>query len=77
MERKLLSFDQVQAAGVKAQCSSLLRHLESLGPGSSAAAGRRREALRLFRAWGRELESFMWSVRQDRNVLRKGFGKVD
>ena len=68
---------KLSLAAIKAQCSSLLGRLESLGPGSSAAAGRRREALGLARKWDRELEEYNRSVLQGRNVLRKGFGKVD
>ena len=68
---------KLSLAAVKAQSSSLLGRLESLGPGSAAASGRRGEALKLSWLWGRELQAHRLSARQGENVLRQGFAKLD
>ena len=64
-------------AAVKAQCHSLLGRLEGLGPGSLAAAGRRKRAEEMERLWVRERRAHNLATKQGFNVLRKGFGKTD
>ena len=68
---------KLSVAAVKAQCSSLLGRLEVMGPGVSAAAGRRREALERVRNWGTEREMYCRAIRQSHNIVRKGFSKLD
>ena len=59
-------------AAVKAQCHSLLGRLEGLGPGATAAAGRRRRAEEQERLWARERRAHNLSVKQGFNVHRRG-----
>ena len=63
----------MSVAAVKAQFSSLLGRLENLGPGSTAAAGRRREVLDLERRWRNERLAHAVSLRHRRNIVRRGF----
>ena len=64
-------------ASVRAQCHSLLGRLDGLGPGATAAAGRRRMAEEQERLWGRERRAYNLSVKQGFNIHRRGFAKVD
>ena len=64
-------------ASVRAQCHSLLGRLDGLGPGATAAAGRRRMAEEQERLWGRERRAHNLSVKQGFNIHRRGFAKVD
>ena len=70
--RKTLS-----VAAVRAQCYSLLGRLESLGPGATTAAGRRRRALEQERLWARERRADAMAARQGFNLVRRGFAKLD
>ena len=64
-------------AAVKAQCHSLLGRLEGIGPGATAAAGRRSMADDQDRLWARERWAHNLSVKQGFNVHRRGFAKID
>ena len=64
-------------ASVRAQCHSLLGRLDGLGPGATAAAGRRRMAEEEERLWANERRAYNLSVKQDFNVHRRGFAKVN
>ena len=64
-------------ATIKAQCLSLLGRLESLGPGASAAASRRRQTSELERQFRLQQEAHRLSVRQGWAVHRTGFAKLD
>ena len=64
-------------ATVKAQSLSLLGRLETLGPGVSQAASRRRQAAELDRQWRLEQQAHSLSVRQGRAIHRTGFAKLD
>jgi hypothetical protein len=64
-------------ATVKAQTLSLLGRLESLGPGSRAAAGRRAQATQLERGWMLEERSTALANSRGWNVCRTGFAKLD
>ena len=68
---------RVSIAAVKAQCTSLLGRLGAMGPGAVLAAGRRRGALEVERRWERERRAQLVSSRQSRNILRRGFAKLD
>ena len=68
---------KLSVAAVRAQSSSLLGRLESLGPGSAAAVGRRKEVQELSRRWARERRAFQLSCRQGFNLIRRGFSKLD
>ena len=68
---------KLSIAAEKAQSHSLLGRLEDLGPGASAAAGRRRRALEQERLWARERQAYDLSVKQGFNIHRRGFAKVD
>ena len=68
---------RVSVGAVKAQSSSLLGRLDSMGPGVVAAAGRRRGAMEVERRWERERRAQQISSRQSWNVLRRGFAKLD
>ena len=63
-------------AAVKAQCHTLLGRLEVIGPGSAAAAGRRRYAEEQERRWRRERQAILLSERQGRNLVRRGFARL-
>ena len=67
---------QISVAAVKAQCSSLLGRLESLGPGVAAAQGRRKETIELDRRLSRERQAHRMSIRQGRNIIRRGFAML-
>ena len=60
-----------------AQSHSLLGRLEGLGRGVDIAMGRRQEALELERQWRREKQATALSLRNGRNILRRGFAKLD
>ena len=64
-------------ATIKAQCLSLLGRLEGLGPGASAAVGRRRHAQELDRQWRLQQRAHNVSVRQGWAIHRSGFAKLD
>ena len=64
-------------AGVRAQCCSLLGRLETLGPGTAAAVGRRRQVAELERRWRLERQAHALSERQGWNIHRTGFAKTD
>ena len=62
---------------VRCQAHSLLGRLEALGPGASAAAGRRWQAAELERCWRREERSHTLATAQGWSAYRTGFGKLD
>ena len=68
---------RVSVAAVKGQCLSLLGRLEVLGPGTTAAAGRRKWALVQEQRWRRDRQAMLLSERQGRSILRRGFSKLD
>ena len=68
---------RVSVAAVKGQCLSLLGRLEVLGPGTAAAAGRRRWAQVQEQRWRRNRQAMPLSERQGRGILRRGFAKLD
>ena len=68
---------RVSVAAVKGQCLSLLGRLEVLGPGTAAAAGRRKWALVQEQRWRRDRQAMLLSERQGRSILRRGFAKLD
>ena len=59
-------------ATVRAQCKSLLGRLEVLGPGMSAAAGRRKQATELERRWRLQQQASSLSVRQGWVITGQG-----
>ena len=61
----------------RCQTYSLLGRLETLGPGSSAAAGRRIQASQLENCWRREERAHTLAVSQGWKSFRTGFGKLD
>ena len=63
-------------ATVRAQCHSLLGG-EVLGPGTTAAANRRRQAAEQERAWRREDQAYSLARRQGRLAYRTGFAVLD
>ena len=64
-------------ATVPAQCHSLLGCLEVLGPGTTAAANRRRQAAEQERAWQREDQAYSLARRQGCLVYHTGFAVLD
>ena len=64
-------------ATVRAQSSSLLGRLESLGPGSAAARNRRWQASELDRQWRMEDQATALARKTGRNAYRTGFGKKE
>ena len=62
---------------VRCQAHSLLGRLEALGPGATAAAGRRWQAAELERCWRREERSHTLATAQGWSAYRTGFGKLD
>ena len=62
---------------VKCQTHSLLGRLETLGPGATAAAGRRWQAAELERCWRREERAHSLATAQAWRSYRTGFGKLD
>ena len=68
---------KLSVAAVRAQCSSLLGRLEGLGTGAAAAAGRRREAMELDSRWRRERMAQIVSLRQGKNIMRRGFAMLN
>ena len=64
-------------ATARAQASSLLGRLESLGPGSRAAVSRRRFAGELERQWLLEERASALATRQGWSAFRTGFAKLD
>ena len=69
--------ERVGVATVRAQVSSLVGRLETLGPGWESAAGRRREAAELDRRWREETQAHILATTQGWRVLRSGFAKTD
>ena len=63
---------KVSVAAVRAQCTSLLGRLENLGPGTTAAVGRRKEAMEMERRWARERVVFARALRHSHNIRRVG-----
>jgi hypothetical protein len=61
---------------VRCQASSLLGRLETLGPGGTAAVGRRQQASELERRWKRETRANQLMTEQGWRVLRSGFAKT-
>ena len=64
-------------ACVRAQASSLLGRLETLGPGSAAAVNRRRQAADLDRLWRMGDQAQSLARRTGKYAYRTGFGKKD
>ena len=64
-------------ATVRAQCTSMLGRLETLGPGTAAARGRRRYAAQVERQWGLEQRAADLARRQGWNAHRSGYAKLD
>ena len=62
---------------VKCQTYSLLGRLETLGPGATAAAGRRWQAAELERCWRREERAHSLATTQAWRSYWTGFGKLD
>ena len=62
---------------VRCQALSLLGRLETLGPGSSAAAGRRWQAAELERCWRMEERAHSLATVQGWRSYRTGFAKLD
>ena len=62
---------------VKCQAHSLLGRLEVLGPGATAAAGRRWQAAELERCWRREERAHTLASAQGWRSYRSGFAKLD
>ena len=58
------------------QAHSLLGRLEALGPGATAAAGRRWQAAELERCWRREERAHTLATAQGWSAYRTGFGKL-
>ena len=67
---------RLSVSAVRAQCHTLLSRLEAIGPGTAAAAGRRRHAQEQDRRWRRERQATLLSERQGRNVIRRGFARL-
>ena len=57
---------------VKGQAYSLLGRLEGLGAGAAAAQGRRGQAARQEQLWRRQRQAHALSIRQGRDILRRG-----
>ena len=68
---------KVSVAAVRAQCTSLFGRLENLGPGTTAAVGRRKEAMEMERSWARKRVVFARALRHSHNIRRVGFAKID
>ena len=64
-------------ATVRAQCHSLLGRLETLGPGSAAAANRRWQAAEQERRWRREDQAYNLARRQGWSAYRTGFARLE
>ena len=62
----------LSVVGVKAQARLLLGRLETIGPGATAAAGRRNYALNLERIWANERRADLLSRAQGKALLRRG-----
>ena len=63
-------------ATVKVQCTSLLGRLEVLGPGTTAAVGRRQYAAHLNREWGKEQQAAELAKKQGWSAYRGGFPMI-
>ena len=68
---------RVSVAAVKAQGHTLLGRLEVIGPGTAAAAGRRREAQVQEQRWRRARQAMLLSIRQGRDIIRRGFAMLE
>ena len=68
---------KMSVAAVKGQCICLLGRLEVLGPGTAAAAGRRRWGQVQEQRWRKDRQAMLLSERQGRNILRRGFARLD
>ena len=68
---------RLSIAAVRAQCISLLGRLEVMGPGLTAASGRRRAAAEQDAMWRRERTAHQVALRQGGAVRRSGFAKLD
>ena len=67
---------KLSIAAEKAQSHSLLGRLEDLGPGASAAAGRRRRAMEQERLWARERQAYGLSVKQELISIGEGLRRL-
>ena len=67
----------LSVVGVKAQARLLLGRLETIGPGATAAAGRRNYALNLERIWANERRADLLSRAQGKALLRRGQFRKD
>ena len=68
---------KLSVAGVKAQCSSLLGRLQVIGPGMGPAANRRAHALYQDRVMAREQQAHAQALRHEKNIVRRGFARVN
>ena len=62
---------------VRCQAHSILGRLEALGPGATAAAGRRWQAAELERCWRREEQAHTLASAQGWSAYRTGFAKLN
>ena len=62
---------------MRAQSQSLLGRLETLGPGTAAAVGRRWQAAELDRRWRQEEQAYALAKRTGWSYFRTGFAKLD
>ena len=68
---------RVSVAAVRGQTFTLLGWLETLGPGTTAAVGRRQQAKELEKRWRREEAAHALARRQGWSAYRTGFAKLD
>ena len=66
---------RLSIACVRAQASSLIGRLETLGPGTVAAAGRRRQAAEMERRWSNEDKALELARTRGWSAFRSGFAK--
>ena len=64
-------------ATVRAQCLSLHGRLDGLGPGTAAAAGRRRQAAEQDRRWRQEEQAHASARRFGHTAWRTGFARTE
>ena len=68
---------RVSVAAVKGQTHTLLGRLDVIGPGTVAAAGRRREATAQEQKWRGARQAMLLSQRHGRDIIRRGFAMLD
>ena len=68
---------RVGVATVRCQAITLLGRLETLGPGTTAAVGRRQQAKEMEKRWRREEAAHALARRQGWSVYRTGFARLD